>query len=227
MPGYVTNPQGNTPVPLLQPGVPSYAFGKKIDGHPTVRALVTNVAITGNVATVTIRIVEGFIPVVGDLVSGFAIPTSAGLFDVVNIALTGVTINSLTGVGTITFPLVGSVASVASSGYVLITQTDIADTLTGSDQKSQQFAIQAAKGQGRGISWDYSCPSAPGSIAIQLEGAITDTDADYAIIGTSQTTAAGGTIIASVPELVNFVRLHVTASSGGSTPTIVGKLLLS
>jgi hypothetical protein len=210
---------------MLMPGVPSYAFGSYLDGHPVMRATITNVALTSNVATVTVQMVEGFIPAVGDLVS---IVCSNTIFNVTDSVITARSITAATGAGTITFALThADVVSVAATGSLLSQQVPVPLALTGSAQKSQQFAVQTAKGQGRGISWSYSCPSAPSTIAIQLEGALTDNDADYAIIGSSQTTAAGASVFATAPILVNFVRLQVTASSGGSSPTILGKILQS
>jgi hypothetical protein len=225
MPPYQTNPIAGPPPPMLQPGVPVLAFGTLLHGHPTVRAYVTNVAITSNVATVTVQIMEGFIPAVGDLVS---IVCSNSIFNVTDAVITAISITAATGAGTITFALThADVGSVAASGTVLSTQSPVPLALTGSAQKSQQYAIQAAKGQGRGISWSYSCPSAPVSIAVQLEGAINDNDADYVLIGTSQTTAAGAQQLATAPVNCNFVRLQVTASSGGTLPTILGRILQS
>lgn len=228
MPPYQSAPIIGPPPPMLIPGVPSYAFGKYIDGHPTVRAYITNVALTSNVATVTLQIMEGYIPAIGDLVSITGCPTTSGLFNVTDAVITAVSITAATGLGTITFALThADVVSVASSGTLLSTQVAVGDALTGSAQKSQQFAIQAAKGQGRGISWEYACASAPVSIAVQLEGAISDIDTDYVIIGTSQTTAGGAQQLATAPVNCNFVRLNVTASSGGTLPTIVGKIVQS
>ena len=130
-----------------------------------------------------------------------------------------------TGIGTITFPLThADVGSVADAGQGYVPVPEVAETLA--VQKSQAFAIQNAIGRGYGLSWSYTCPSAPSTIAIQLEGAENNNDSEFTIIGTSQTATTGyNEAIAQVPNLVNFVRLRVTATTGGSSPTIIGKIL--
>ena len=226
MPGYLTNPTVAVAIPMLQSGLPAYAFGSKLDGHPTVKMIIDHVSITSNVATITGTIVEGFIPAVGDIaeING----CSNAVFNVSGKTITAVSIVAATGKGTITFALTNvDVPSAAASGILQAVQSDVPEALTGSDQKSLQFAVQALTGRGRGISWEYLCPSAPVSIAIQLEGAINDIESEYAIIGSSQTTAGGAQVFATAPVLVNFVRLHITASTGGTVPTIVGKILQS
>jgi hypothetical protein len=107
-----------------------------------------------------------------------------------------------------------------------IVPAEIPETL--SVGKSKAFAIQNTIGRGYGLTWGYNCPSNPSTISIQLEGAINNNDAEFTAIGAAQTvTNAYTEIIAQLPNLVNFVRLHVTATTGGSSPSIVGKLLLS
>ena len=92
-------------------------------------------------------------------------------------------------------------------------------------QKWQQFALDPVAGYG--LTWSYSCPSAPASISIQLEAAINDNDAEYAIVGTASTVVGGATTIGTVPELCRFARLNVTATAGGVSPTIIAKMLQS
>jgi hypothetical protein len=100
-------------------------------------------------------------------------------------------------------------------------------TATCATGKSIACAIQNTIGRGYGITWAYTTPSAPSTIAMQLEGAVNNVEAEYTIIGSSVTTAAGAETFAQLPNLVNFVRLNLTATTGGSSPTVVAKLLLS
>lgn len=228
MPAYDSNPGGNTALQCLTPGVPAYAFGSKNLATPTTLLQITNVALTSNVATVTVLVREGNIPAVNSLISITGTANTSGLFNVTNKTITGVTISSATGIGTITFAL--SHADVVSApdagqGYVPVPESAEAAV---SGTKSQAFAIQNTIGRGYGISWGFTYPSAPVSASIQLEGAINDVDGEYTIIGTAQTGVSGYVeIFATLPELVNFVRLNQTALSGGTNPTVVGKILLS
>lgn len=226
MTAYSTNP--STPVKMLIPGIPDYAFGSKNLSKPTVRAYVTAMALNSNVVTLTIQMVEGFIPSVGDLVTVLATTTDGGAANVANVAITGVNINSATGAGTITYAATGSnQGTTPDSGQVYIAVPEVPETAA-SGTKSRAFAIQNTIGRGYGISWSYTFPSAPASASIQLEGALNNNDAEYVIIGSAQTTVAGyPTIVATNPNLVNFVRLNMTALSGGSSPTIIGKISIS
>lgn len=218
----------NPPYPqLLMPGVPAYAFGSKNANAPIVRMQISKVQISSNVAILTVQMLEGLIPSVGDLatISGTSVDASAFNTGQSPVALTVVSINAITGAGTIRFALTGSdFPQTADAGQVSVGVSEV-PYLGGSAFKSQAFALQAAKSQGRGISWGYETPSAPGSLSIQLEGAINDNDGEYTLIGTAQTGTSGWTeILATAPENVNFVRLNVTTFSAGTAPSIIGKI---
>jgi hypothetical protein len=224
-PIYPAGSGGNTPVPLLQPGVPGYAFGSKDSSFGTTLLQITNVALTSNVATVTVLVRKGKIPVVGALISITGTAGASGAFNVSSVAISTVSINAVTGIGTITFALThADVVSAPDAGQGYVPVPEVPETLA--VQKSQAFAIQNKIGGGYGLTWAYTCPSAPSTIAIQLEGAENNNDSEFTIIGTSVATTSGYVeTIAQIPNLVNFVRLRVTATTGGSSPTIIGKIL--
>ena len=227
MPTYQSTPAQKV-IPMLTPGNPSYAFGSLNTLVPTTLMQVTNVALTSNVATLTVQVREGNIPAVGSLITVRGTSNSSGAFNVSNVALASVSITASTGIGTVTFALThADVGSAAAAGQAFVPVPEVAESLV-QGTKSQAFAIQNVLGKGYGISWAYTCPSVPSTISIQLEGAINDNDSEYTLIGVAQTTTSGyNEFFASVPELVNFVRLNPTVVTGGTLPTIVGKLLLS
>jgi hypothetical protein len=227
MTAYVADGQiSNTPVQMLYPasgyGNPGYSFGSKNLLRPTVKGIVTAVAVATNVVTLSVIIQEGFIPAIGDLISVAGTQTDSGGANVVNVALASVTITATTGVGTFTYAATASnQAKTADEGTFIVLVPEVAEALAVA--KGKQFAIS-----GYGISWAYTCPSAPSTIAIQLEGAIDDVDSEYTIIGSSETATSGyNEFFATLPELVRFVRLNVTATTGGTNPTIIGKILNS
>jgi len=226
MPLYPTTSGGNTPVPLLQPGIQGYAFGSLDKSFGTTLLQITNVALTGNVATVTVLVRKGKVPTVGSLISITGTSAASGAFNVSSIAISTVSIDSNTGIGTITFALVhADVVSVADAGQGYVPVPEVPETLA--IQKSQAFAIQNSIGRGYGITWAYTCPSAPAAISIQLEGAVNNNDSEFTVIGSAVTATSGyNETVAQVPNLVNFVRLRVTSTSGGSSPTIIGKINL-
>jgi len=226
LPIYPTGSGGNTPVPLLQPGVPGYAFGSKDLTFPTTVLQITNVALTSNVATVNVTVRRGKVPAAGSSISITGTAAASGTFNVSSVTISTVSINSTTGIGTITFPLThADVVSVADAGQGYVPIPEVPETLAA--QKSQAFAIQDAIGRGYGLTWAYSCPSAPAAISIQLEGAVNNSDSEFTLIGSAATTTTGyNEQVAQVPNLVNFVRVKVNSTSGGTLPTIIAKLLL-
>lgn len=218
----------NSQVELLVPGRPSYVYGSKSLG-PTCKMIIDHDSVSANVVTLNVTIVEGYIPLVGDLVYIYGTANNAGaLNSTAGIAISGVSINAATGKGTITYPkTTGNLVNTADTGYALSVPQEIPEALVVG--KSKAVSLQNTLGGiGYGISWAYTCPSAPATIGIQLEGAINDNDSEYVLIGVSQTVVSGyNEIFATIPELVNFVRLHVTAATGGTNPTVVGKILKS
>jgi hypothetical protein len=228
MPPYITRPATtNTPVQMLIPGQPAYAFGSKNTSRPTVKMSVTSVAVATDVVTLGVTLMEGYVPAVGDLITVVNTTTDSGAANVANVALASVTITALTGKGTVTYAATASdQLTTADTGMAYVAVPEIPEAL--SAIASRAFAIQNTIGRGYGITWAYNCSSAPSTIAIQLEGAVNDVDGEYTIIGTSKTTASGWVeTVAQVPNLVNFLRVNITATTGGTVPTIIAKILLA
>ena len=93
-------------------------------------------------------------------------------------------------------------------------------------QASQQFALPSYAGfpeNGRTIRWQISFATAPTSVNIQLQTAINDVDAQYAVptgaAKMSSTLTAGDNLV-STGIRANFVRAKVIAISGGTGVTV-------
>jgi hypothetical protein len=93
-------------------------------------------------------------------------------------------------------------------------------------QASQQFALPNYAGfteNGRTIRWQISFATAPTSVNIQLQTAINDVDAQYAVptgaAKMSSTLTAGDNLVAAGVR-ANFVRAKVIAISGGTGVTV-------
>jgi hypothetical protein len=93
-------------------------------------------------------------------------------------------------------------------------------------QASQQFALPSYAGfpeNGRTIRWQVSFATAPSAVTIQLQTAMNDVDAQYAIpTGAANMTTsltAGDNLVASGVR-ANFVRAKVTSITGGSGVTV-------
>ena len=88
-------------------------------------------------------------------------------------------------------------------------------------QASQQFALPNYSGfpeNGRTIRWQTIFGTAPTSVSVVLETAMTDSDAQYATVDTSTATTGEARTIAGVRG--NFIRAKVSAITGGSGVTV-------
>lgn len=221
MPPFITNP--NTPRRGFTGGLPFYSAGSFAFGQANTRFYVTSVAVASNVVTLGVKLVEGNIPAVGNLITVSGTVAGGSAVNVTNVALASVTITASTGVGTVTYAATtANLTTTNDGGQAIVPVAEVGETLTAS--KYQQMVLDPVTGYG--ITYSWSTPSAPATIALQLEAAINDNDPEYTIVGTSQTTTSG-TVIATVPELCRFARINVTATTGGSSPTIIAKMLQS
>ena len=228
MPAYLVTPLDGIP-PMLLPGIPGYSFGSFNRDLPTTRMQVTSVAINGsNVATLGVVMLEGNIPAVGSLISvrGTRTVTSGGApnFNVSNVALTGVTINAQTGIGTVTFALTSTtIATTPDAGAADVPVPEVAEAMTNST--GLQLTMQSASGlpnNSRDLLWDIQTPSAPSSFSAALQVAATDVDGDYTTIDTA--TAVGSRQVAGVRA--NFIRIKLSSVVGGTLPTVIAKILV-
>lgn len=192
---------------------------------------VTSVAITSNVATLGVTLLEGPIPIVGALISvqGTQTATSGGApnFNVTNVALASVSINSTTGIGTVTFALTSSnISTTADSGMALVPAPIVTETLPASATAGQQFAVAAGNlatnGQ-RGITWFTQYTGSPSTVTANLQGSDVDTDASYTTIDTSSVATGETRALANVNY--NFYRVQM-ASTGGTSPKCAAGILV-
>jgi len=210
MPTYQNNPPTRRGITA---GLPSYSWGSFPLGQQPCRMYITALAVAANVVTATVKLIEGNIPATGALVTVTGTVVAGAAANVSNVATTAVTITPATGVGTITYPATtGNLATTPDGGQALFTAVDVGETT--SVNKGQQFALDPAGGYGLTMVW----ASTAATIALQLEGAVDDVDAQYQIIGTSQTTLTGS-VVAQVPNNVRFVRVNTTAFTGGPGTT--------
>lgn len=228
MPPYNASPAVNVFPPLLQPGVTGYAFGSRDSSFPTTLLQISNVSLTGNVGTVTVLVREGKIPAVGSLLTIRGTSTASGAFNIVNVAISTVSIDAVTGIGTITFVLVhADVVSTpdAGMGYVPVPEVGEALPAPSASQASQAFAIQDIAGHnenGVTITWSTYYPSAPSTVVMTLQGADVDQDSQYVTIDTSDSTSPDNR--SEVQTRYRFIRVVASGVSGGSSPTAVVRL---
>lgn len=231
MPAYSST--GFQPQKLINPGQPAYSIGSFDDKQATCKFNISKVAVATNVVTITGVIVEGNIPAVGQLISIQGLQSNSGAINVSNVALTGVTITSSTGAGTMTFSLsTANLSTTNDGGQALIKVAEINEDVGQGAYIGQAFALASYVGipsQGRAITWMYSWGTAPtSSVTIALEGAekLGDFDAGLGKTLDSGTSVSGGeTRVLQVPTTVNFLRVHITAMSTSADAKGVAKIL--
>jgi hypothetical protein len=194
------------------------------------KGYVTQTAIATNVATVTVTITTGPLPLVGDLITIWATSQQTGLFNVKRAIITAVNITGSTGAGTISYALTGSNQSAtADAGAFLTEPGETSEALVNSS--SQPVAIQAPQGDSQfTVPVSVTFPSLPTTATVHLQAAIRDIDAEYTNVdGTGIATVAGGVQTAGPLNQVTLqrgyvYRINVSSVTGGTSPSIIAKI---
>jgi len=226
MPAY--NSPFRPPV-LLSKGVPCYLLGSFDYKVGRTKAYVTNVASTGGVGTVTLQILNGPLPTIGEYISILNATNAA--FNVSRAIITAVTINTATGAGTVTFALAGTVVSVADTGTVLIEPTEVGETLVAG--ASIPCCVQAPEGDSQftittAVGFVGAFPTA---VTVSLQEAVRDINAEYTTLTPVAATVTAGAFSPTGPGPVasftltrgNFYRFLVSGITG--TGSIVAKIV--
>ena len=193
----------------------------------TVTTTVTNAA---GIATLTVQLNEGATPVVGDYFTAWGTALESGLFNVTRALITAVNINPLTGIGTISYALAGTNQSttadpgmwmmeIGETSEALTTTTFSAPVCVQAPQCDSQFTITLA----------VTCPSMPTAATFTLQRAIRDIAAEYTNTPAVVTIVGGvftaGPTVEATLERGSFYRLAVTSVSGGTSPSVIAKVV--
>lgn len=226
MPVFINSPFQN-PI-LVMKGVAAYLWGFFSQLNGNSRLALTNTALTANVATVTVLLVQGPQPVVGSLISIINSTNSTGTFNVNRAVITAVTIDSITGAGTITFALThANVTAAADAGTVVVEPAEVGESITGS-ANSIACVFQAPEGDSQ-----FTVPMAvTGSAGITamtatLQVAIKNIDSEYTntttvVTKTAANTYSAGPVVQATLQRGYCYRIAITGVTG--TGTVVGKL---
>lgn len=217
----------------MQKGVNAYLFGSYNYKQDNTRMYVTNVALTTNVATINVQITVGEIPIVGALLTISQTGSTGGAFNVNRAPITAVSINAL-GVGTISYALVRSnVGSAPDAGSAIAEVPEIGDVAANGASIACCMAAPDSDSQAT-VTAAVTFPSLPTAATVVLQQALKNIDAEFTTIlptggGTAATVAAGVQTVGPVASYTltrgNFYRFLVSGVSGGTLPTIVGKLV--
>ena len=227
MPSYITSPFQIRNA--LISGQPAYSFG--VAPTANARMSISKVAIATNVATLTVQMLEGIIPAVGALISvqGTQTVTSGGApnFNVTNVALASVTINSSTGAGTVTFALTSNnITAIADSGQAIAVALPTYDTLPSTAAAGQQFAVSSGSGAQNdqsGIVWWTQFTGSPSTVTMNLQGANIDQDAYYTTVDSSTNASGESRSVGTINY--SFYRIQA-ASTGGTSPKVLAGIEL-
>src|ERR1700720_1423792 len=198
---------------LLQPGQNGYFFGSYNANKPNPRFAITNTAGDGATATITVVMREGFAPAVGDLVTVSGTTRAAGAFNVSNVALSAVSLDSVTGVGTLQYASTGNAGAAADAGQAIVLNGEVPEALA--NGASCALAIQTAAGQndnGKNIAWASRFTVSPLAVTLHLQGALLDIDADYVDIATTTSLTGDNLVISNVTQ--RFYRVLITDANG-------------
>lgn len=225
MPSYVTAPNGVRQ--FLQPGIPGYAAGSFNSSVANSRLFVTASQVSSNVVTLFVVAQEGNVPAVG--ATAYVTGTQNGstsLNKPAGVALTGVTLDS-TGTGTITYALTTSdLAKTPDGGLVIVPTVEVGDALT-SNTKYLQFSVPQPINypvSGRTVSWSTVVSGGPSPVTINLQGALVDVDSEYSTLDSSNNTTGETRYITGID--LPFLRITAGTITGGTSPTLVAKILI-
>lgn len=216
---------------LLMKGVPAYLIGSFNALAANGNAFLTNSALTSDVVTLSITLLNGPKPAVGNLITVINSTNGSGVFNVNRAIVTGVTWTDSTGSGTVTFALTNSnVTSAADAGSVIIEQAEVGESVTSSGYTSTAVVVQAPQCDSQ-FTLPLSVLTSPTAITAMtatLQRAIfpnsnaaewTNTTAVVTIAASAY--SAGPTVQATL-ERGYLYRVNITAVTGSGT--VVAKI---
>lgn len=226
MPAYSGSPF--QPPILAMKGVPTYLWGTFDPRIGNTNCALTNSALTSNVATVTIQILNGPMPIVGGLISIINSTAGSAALNVARATITGVTISSSTGAGTVTFALTNAnITSVADSGTVICEPAEVAEALV---NNTASIACLIAPPEGDSqftVPIAVTFPTAPTGVTVTLQRAMRNVNAEFTNDTSAQVVYASsaytsGPLVEATLERGYLYRLYVSGLTG--VGTIIGKI---
>lgn len=228
MPAYNASPF-STRAPLILTGQEAYSWGTYAESVPTLKFLIKNVAITTNVATITVQLWEGVVPVVGQLISTQGLVNIPNVTNIAITAVTGFTTGDKSN-GTIAYALTNAnVVSIADSGLALVPNMPVFEALPAPGTSGKAFVMSAISGDASGsMSWATGFSLNGGTISavdIGLQGAINDNDAEYTTVDHSTVTTGESRNFTPVKQM-NFWRINVKTYSVTGSPKLWSKIIV-
>lgn len=235
MPAYQINFAANpVAVKLLVAGKPEFLIGSFNEDVALMRAIITNTTANGTTGVVTVGILEGNIPKVGDLISITGTTQGGGALNAIGtVALTAVSINAATGVGTLSFLTAASFAGGADTGQAIVEYTPVDETFAtgGSLVYTRTIPVtvqfndpETNTGRTVTVTVEVDTNTLSTTLTANLQGALRNVDRDYVNINSTAdfsyaTTVTG--IQQKIYTLQNWryyrLFLALTAGTGAAT----------
>jgi hypothetical protein len=226
MPSYINSPFANPY--LLMKGVAGYMFGSFDPRIGNTNLVVTKLAGNGTTATVTVLLLNGPMPAVGNFISIFNSTLSAGAFNVSRALITAVTIDAILGTGTIQFASAASLSATVDVGQIIVEPNEVPETLAAG--ASQAFVIQAPEGDSQfTVPFAATFTAIPTAVTVTLQRAINAQNSAEWTNTTTAVTVAGsaytaGPVMMATLERGYAYRALVSGLTAGTGSGLIVKI---
>ena len=188
---------------------------------------VTQVSGNGTTATLSVTVRAGNIPVVGNLVTVRGLANSG--FNTTATALSAVSINAGSGVGTISYANATNLGATVDAGRAVVPLQETTEALAnGASIAAAVLVNDPQTNSARTATFVVNTPAntITGTVTAQLQEAITDQDSEYQNVGASISIPTTAQVKLQSITLQNgrFYRLLIAGVTGGAG-TIVAKIL--
>lgn len=223
MPAYNDSPFAPMPK-LLYAGVAEYLFGSWPQDVSPTKMYVTGTGVTANVASLGVTVFEGEIPKVGSLISVQGTQKLAGAFNVVNVPLSTVAINSA-GVGSVTFAVVGDgINFTPDAGLAIVPQPIVPETVAAGASVAVAMSNNSFGGDlDRTVTAQAIFGTLPTAATIELQGSMVNRGADFVNLGVIATVAGSAATANGFTFIGNylFYRALVSGVTGAGTAAVL------
>ncbi len=232
MPTYTVPVGFNAPPVVAVSGAPCYFYGSMPTSTQDMIAQITSIACASNVATIVMTIQAGNIPVTGNLITVQGVPNASGAYNVNNVAIASITGTASTGVYTVTYACTtANLSTTATSGKAYVPIQETSETLAANTSVAIYVPSQEPLNDGqRSITVAVLFPSMPAAATVTLQTAINNNPSEYENVGTVAVVAGSAYTQGPIQTYNNqlngrFWRLVVSGNSGGTSPTIIAKMI--
>lgn len=242
MPVYVPPVGYNTLPEVAVSGQPAYFYGSIPRDTQDMLAQVTSVACASNVATIVMTILQGNIPVVGNLISVQGTQTASGAYNVSLVAIASISGTPATGIYTVTYACTtANLTTTVDAGKAIVLIQEVSETVAANTSVAIYVPSQEPVDNGaRTITVAVTFPTiqaTTGAAIIKIYTAIQNTGAlpgatgsEWTLMGTTGIVGTLASGAATVSGLVTFTTpagrwfcLQTTAVTG--TNKVIAKML--